>query len=258
MGRQRLVCTTTGNCRSSDIVDNYARNRYDVECAGLCVVLDESAKDREIDTLSALLIPDYRHKITGMIMLGDERQLEPTNTSAKGSVTFNPFNDRLSIPFLTRLKRQGFPCVELKEQHRMSCHISSWPSAEFYPHGAMRDGPGTSKRLKSCQPGLFACLKGILDGIGSPTQSSELEEDKRIRVQYLNVLGTRDLSKRSAFVREHPRFFFEHIYWPLLAYYGENMQENVMVICAYKGAVSFDELYLPPHNTNSCLEELLA
>ncbi|KAK4499399.1 hypothetical protein PRZ48_009913 [Zasmidium cellare] len=234
---QTLLCTTTGNVRTCDIIDNFARDRHDVKCAGLVLVIDESAKDREIDTLSALLIPDYRSKITGVVLLGDERQLEPTNTSAKGAVTFNPFKDRLSIPFLSRLKSQGFPCVELREQHRMSCHISAWPSRQFYPHGAMRDGPGTYKRLKSSQPGLFACLKGIMDSV-SPTQSSGAEEDldRRIRSHYFDVRGTRDNSKRSAFVREHPRFFFEHIYWPLRAYYGEKMQDNVMVICAYKGA----------------------
>ena len=94
--------------------------------------MDEACKDREIDTLSALLHPDWRAKITGMIMLGDERQLEPTNTCAKGRVQFNPFNERLNIPLLSRLKREGFPCVELVEQHRMNHHISAWPSKNFY------------------------------------------------------------------------------------------------------------------------------
>ena len=94
--------------------------------------MDEACKDREIDTLSTLLHPDWRAKITGMIMLGDERQLEPTNTCAKGRVQFNPFNERLNIPLLSRLKREGFPCVELVEQHRMNHHISAWPSKNFY------------------------------------------------------------------------------------------------------------------------------
>lgn len=167
-------------------------------------------------------------------MLGDERQLEPTNTSAKGKVEFNPFSGRLSLPFLTRLKRQGFPCVELKEQHRMSYHISRWPSATFYPDGAMRDGPGTFKTLKSTQPGLFACLKGILDGIGSRAQASDVAEDKRVRCQYLQVKGTR--SERR--VKEHPRLFFERIYWALFAYYGVSMNDSVMVVCAYKSEYS--------------------
>lgn len=163
-------------------------------------------------------------------MLGDERQLEPTNTSAKGQVAFNPFSGRLSLPFLTRLKRQGFSSVALTQQRRMSHHISRWPSATFYPDGAMRDGPGTFKTLKSTQPGLFACLKGILDGIGSHAQASEVEEDKRVRCQYLQVKGTRS-SRR---VIDHPRFFFQHVYWALHAYYGAKMSENIMVICAYK------------------------
>lgn len=239
MSKQRLVVTTTGNVRCDDIVNNFASNKHGVECKGMIVILDEACKDREIDSLSAILHPDWRAKITGMIMLGDERQLEPTNTCAKGRVQFNPFSERLNIPLLSRLKREGFPCVELVEQHRMSHHISSWPSKNFYGSG-MRDGEGTKGTLADKQPGLFACLKSILIGAGSTSfgaPSSEAKEDKSIRTHYLELRGTRDNSKKSAFVQEHVHVFFDRIYWKLRAYYGEKMEEQCMIIVAYKGAM---------------------
>lgn len=235
MSLQRMVCTTSGNVRTVDIIDNFARDKHDNFCNGLVIVIDEAAKDREVDTLSALLLPEWRDKCLGLVMLGDERQLQPTNTSAKGSLTFNAFIDRLSIPFISRLKRQGFPCQELREQHRMSHHISKWPSHNFYS-GTMRDGPGTKGLLRTKQPGLYACLRVILDSIGSVAQSSDMAEDQRVRSNYIQVLGSRDNSKRSPVVREHVKFFFNSIYWGLRAYWEEELSSNVMIICAYKGA----------------------
>ncbi|CAK4023898.1 Hypothetical predicted protein [Lecanosticta acicola] len=233
----RLIITTTGNVRTADIVENWALGKHGIECKGIVVILDEACKDREIDTLSALLWPVYRNKITGMVMLGDERQLEPTNTCAKGKTVYNPFSDRLNVPFLTRLKREGFPCTELVEQHRMSEHIAQWPTANFYPAG-MRNGPGTSQLLSEKQPGLHAVLVNILQSVGTniPARFSAVQQDKFIRAHYLEVHGVRDNSKQSAFVREHIKFFFDKCYWPLRAYYGAETFEKVMIICAYKEA----------------------
>ena len=111
----------------------------------------------------------------------------------------------------------------------------------------MRDGDGTKGTLADQQPGLFACLKSILTRAGSTAFAAgrnEIEQDKSIRTHYLELRGTRDTTKRSPFVQEHVHVFFDSIYWKLLAYYGEKMEEQVMVIVAYKGAVS---------GTNPCI-----
>lgn len=233
----RLIVTTTGNVRTGDIINNFASGKHNIAVQGMVVILDEACKDREIDTLSALLWPNFTQKITGMVMLGDERQLEPTNTCSKGKVTFNPFLERLSIPFMTRLKREGFPCTELKEQHRMSSRISEWPSKNFYPPG-MRDGPNTHRLLSEKQRGLYECMKKILASVGTklPADLTEQEEDKAVRARYLEVYGRRDNSARSAVVREHAKAFFEHCYPYLRAYYGTKTNDEVMIICAYKEA----------------------
>ncbi|KAF7198583.1 Helicase SEN1 [Pseudocercospora fuligena] len=234
----RMICTTTGNVRCTDIVENWAANKYGTETKGIVVVLDEACKDNEIDSVSALLHPEWRDKIHGMVMLGDERQLEPCNTGASGRMVFNYFNDRISIPLMSRLTREGFPCVQLLEQHRMSHHIAEWPFKEFYPTG-MRNGPSTYLTLRQKLPGLFDCLTGILKDLGTvftnPLQT-EAELDRSVRTHYLEIDGNRDNSKRSAFVLEHVRFFCDKIYWNLRAYFVEKTNEKVLVICAYKEA----------------------
>lgn len=57
-------------------------------------------------------------RVTDMLIC-DSRQLEPINTSPKAKALYSPFPHRKRISLFARLKRQGFPCVELKEQHRM-------------------------------------------------------------------------------------------------------------------------------------------
>ncbi|KJX92459.1 hypothetical protein TI39_contig5851g00006 [Zymoseptoria brevis] len=232
----RLVATTTGNFRCDDIVNNWAMEKHGVECRGIIYVLEEGCKDTEIDSISPMVFPEYRHKITGVVMLGDERQLEPCNTSAKGQLCFNNFTDRLSIPLLSRLKAEGFPCTELVVQHRMSKHIAHWPSQNFYA-GGMLNGPGTEHTLAHKKPGLYYCAMNIISRLDASfnTTTDPVNQDKALRTHYFSIAGTRDSSKRSPFVNEHVRFFFNEIFWDLHAYYGESMNENVMIIVAYKG-----------------------
>lgn len=257
IARSRMIVTTTGNVMSMDIQDNWAQGLFNISCKGVVIILDEACKDKEIDTLAALMCPALRNKITGMVMVGDERQLEPTNVSAKGAVQFNPFNDRLGIPLLSRLKRQGFGCVELLEQHRMvgflkpreaadfvltseqSHHIADFPFRVFYANG-MRSSASTYVTLRNKLPGLHACLAKICESHLPSTFCSyhPALQDLCIRTKYVQVAGRRDNSTRSAVVREHIVAFFERIYWHLHAYFQEKTQQNVMIICAYKGAVS--------------------
>lgn len=143
IAHQKCIVSTTGNVRCSEIVDYWARDLYGTECYGIAIVVDEACKDREIDTLAMMPSEEHIDKIRGIIMLGDEthvqhaftsekalrltnviRQLAPTNMSSKDKAEFNTFPERESIALFAPLKGQGFPCTELKEQHRMVSEIS--------------------------------------------------------------------------------------------------------------------------------------
>jgi senataxin len=116
----------------------------------------------------------------------------------------------------------------------MNGHIAKFPSDNFYA-GSMLNGPGTDNLLK---PGLHNILKTIITRL-DPTFDTTVDAnilDRFLRAHYFQVHGERDSSKRSPFVREHVRFFFEHIYPYLHAYFGETMYDNVMIIVAYKGS----------------------
>lgn len=119
IARHRFLVTTTGNVYNSDIQDFWAQDLYNVPCQGVIVIVDEACKDNEIDTLGALMCRGFRHKVVGLVMVGDNRQLKPTDTASRGQVIFSPFPQRKSLPLLSRLKDEGHPCVEMLEQHRM-------------------------------------------------------------------------------------------------------------------------------------------
>ncbi|KAM3419821.1 hypothetical protein BST61_g3152 [Cercospora zeina] len=237
VARSRLIVTTTGNVHTPDIQENWAQDMHGVKCKGVVVILDEACKDHEIDTLGPLMCPGFRSKVTGMIMVGDDRQLEPTDTSAKGRVSFSLFPGRSSMPFATRLKSEGHPCVELLEQHRMSVRIADWPFSNFYPPG-MRSSANTYRTLREKLPGLRTCLaKTLGKDLGHLSQLySAADEDDFLRSHYVQVEGRRVKRNLSTVVREHILAFFNKIFWDLHAYFGSEMHDNVTVIVAYKEA----------------------
>ncbi|USW54916.1 Putative P-loop containing nucleoside triphosphate hydrolase, DNA2/NAM7 helicase, helicase [Septoria linicola] len=239
VARNRLLVTTTGNVYSSDIQDFWAQDLHGVKCHGVVVIIDEACKDNEIDTLGPLMCAGFRSKITGMVMVGDDRQLEPTDTSAKGRVQFNPFPGRITMPFASRLKSQGHPCVELLEQHRMSSCIAAWPFNAFYPPG-MRSSASTRRTLAEKYPGLRRCLAKTLgrdEGHLSRLYSDQ-DQDALLRTHYIQVAGKRVKRNLSTVVREHIVAFFNQIFWYLHAYYGTDLYDNVTIIVAYKEARS--------------------
>jgi senataxin len=104
----------------------------------------------------------------------------------------------------------------------------------------MRDAASTGLTLHEKQPGLHACLAKICEGHLAHRWpfDDKIQQDILLRTKYVEIAGTRDNSKLSAVVREHILAFFNHIFWPLHAYYGEKLHENVMIICAYRAARS--------------------
>ena len=70
MNQNRFVVTTTGNVRCSEIITNWAP---DSRCRGIVYMLDEACKDKEIDTLTALLSKEFQRKIIRVVMTGDDK-----------------------------------------------------------------------------------------------------------------------------------------------------------------------------------------
>ncbi|KAK3678272.1 hypothetical protein LTR78_001567 [Recurvomyces mirabilis] len=233
LAHQRLVCTTTGNVACTELALSWAVDDDDlgVRCAGVLLVVDEACKDQEIATLSSIFVK--KHKLVGVVMVGDKKQLEPTVSSqGKGSI-FNHFSERASIPLLSRLKRGGFPCVELVEQHRMNVHVAKWPSKVFHADKS-RHHKDCYHPLAEAKPGLDNCLRTMFLAF-LLVGTREALTDEQLRTAYFEVPGTRRPSSNgtSWVVREHIRPFFERISWHLNAYYRGKTAENVMVIAAY-------------------------
>lgn len=169
-------------------------------------------------------------------------------------MVFSTFPHRESISLFARLKAEGFPCTELKEQHRMvglrvnsklfaklmiiqnQC-ISRFIFENFYPEG-MRNSPEMRIPLIKDEPVLFECLQQFIrDSSGKPALQLKGAD---LRTHYLQIKGVRkqEPDSGSSYVREHIQVFFNTIFWYLHAYYGKRMQENVMIIAAYGYAVS--------------------
>ncbi|KAK4554491.1 hypothetical protein LTR86_008345 [Recurvomyces mirabilis] len=233
LAHQRLVCTTTGNVACTELALSWAIDDDDlgVRCAGVLLVVDEACKDQEIATLSSIFVK--KHKLVGVVMVGDEKQLEPTVSSQGKGLIFNHFPERAGIPLLSRLKRGGFPCVELVEQHRMNFHVAKWPSKVFYDD-KLRHHKDCYHPLAEAKPDLANCLRTMFCAI-PPAGTRGTLTDEQLRNAYFEVSGTRRPSSNgtSWVVREHIHFFFERIFWHLNAYYRGKTAEHVMVIAAY-------------------------
>lgn len=184
----------------------------------------------------------------GAFLFGDDKQLQPTNTSSKGEVVFNAFRDRLDISLPVRLMREGFPCYRLVEQRRMHASLAAYPNHKIYDD-MLRNGPGTSDDLESRKPGLAETLSEILlqsNSLADPEREqfrTQLKKsDNRLRLHWLEVHGSRKVHPvtNSSTVTEHVDTFFSKIYPKLRGHFdriGEKMGKSVMIICAYSYAL---------------------
>ena len=99
----------------------------------------------------------------------------------------------------------------------------------------MRNASSTYQTLTEKLPGLRRCLERLLQDFGAAPELS----DEQLRTRYFCIKGARKINDQngSVVVREHIKFFFEHMFGHLLAYYGEKTSENVMISTAYGEAV---------------------
>ncbi|KAH9833625.1 AAA domain, partial [Teratosphaeria destructans] len=245
VGLNRFMITTTTTARSSDMTQNWyePKSTYGVPRVGVIVFVDEAAKDLESQCWAGVVCDKWAASVSGLVMFGDDKQLRPTNTCSRGTVTFNAFNDRLNIDLPSRLVREGFPVYHLLEQRRMHRAISAFPNRHVY-NNKLRDGPGTDAGLDEKLPGLKQVLINIQADHGIRDQSERkaykyAANDAMARLHWVEVQHgerVRNPATQSICVHEHVDVFFAKIYPSLRDYFrrsGKKLSDNVMVICAY-------------------------
>lgn len=178
-------------------------------------------------------------------LLTSNRQLRPPNKSADRKVQYNHYLKRLDISLPLRLKREGWPCFELKEQYRMHACIADFPNRNIYD-GQLRNGPVTYKTLEQTTPGLRAVLLDIImeygtEGDVDPSQYRLTASDAELRLHWIEVYGQRVKDRSPWAVKEHSDVVLNQIMPQLCKYFndkGEKTSESLMIIAAYNYQVS--------------------
>ena len=243
----RYAITTTGNVRCTELMQNFGRNEDGTldDCKGIIVFVDEACKDVEQNVWAGIVCEAWSPKIQGAIMLGDDKQLKPINKSSRGALEFNPYNGRLEVSLPMRLVREGKPCIELREQMRMHESISDFPNKWFYDRRLI-NGPGTRDTLESVMPGLQAVLLEIILGTTPSNAAPRLLNTGRpdleilARNHYVQVAGAVEYNdSRSKRIKKHADTFFDKIFPKLHGYFGDRMEDNVMIVISYSFALFY-------------------
>ncbi|KAI7476554.1 hypothetical protein KC351_g9390 [Hortaea werneckii] len=231
----KVVSTTTGNARADPLRESFASGLYGQEVKGVVVIVDEAAKDLEINIFNAVFEQAWNCKVSGLICLGDEEQLKPTNTCAFGPVQFAEFRRRGDISLPKRLIAEGFQSVvHLKEQNRMHPDVAEFVNKSVYK-GVLRNAPATQQTLKQQYSGLAETLRRILVDLHCISEAGDAPE-RTLRVHYLELEAERRLNQqtKSAVVLEIAELFMESIWPKLHELFGSKMSANVFVIVAYR------------------------
>ncbi|KAI6816279.1 hypothetical protein KC365_g15540 [Hortaea werneckii] len=236
----RFMITTTGNARAAELLERFGRdmNGHNT-CKGMIVFVDEACKDQEVNVWAPIVCEAWADKVKGVVLFGDEEQLNPTNTNAKtkeGRPRFNPYSDRWSLPLPTRLVRQGFPYVALRTQMRMHKDLASFVSRCFY-EGTLANGIGTDITLEEREPGLQKVLTRIIaDQITDPAAAEKYLEDESEEKarQHWVELSEKDIGRYIENGRGSRCFeafadvFFDSIFPSLHKHFGDRLEANVM------------------------------
>ncbi|KAI7182729.1 hypothetical protein KC363_g8613 [Hortaea werneckii] len=231
----KVVSTTTGNARADPLRESFASGLYGQEVKGVVVIVDEAAKDLEINIFNAVFEQAWNCKVSGLICLGDEEHLKPTNTCAFDPVQFAEFRRRGDISLPKRLIAEGFQSVvHLKEQNRMHPDVAEFVNKSVYK-GVLRNAPATQQTLKQQYPGLAETLRRILVDLQCISEAGDAPE-RTLRVHYLELEAERRLNQqtKSAVVLEIAELFMESIWPKLHELFGSKMSANVFVIVAYR------------------------
>ncbi|KAI7090632.1 hypothetical protein KC356_g1315 [Hortaea werneckii] len=235
----RFMITTTGNARSAELLANFGKdNDGEDNCKGMIVFVDEACKDHEVNLWAPIVCEAWSAKVKGVVLFGDEKQLDPANTNAKnttGKPQFNPYSDRLSLSLPTRLVRQGFPYLALDTQMRMHQDLADFVNRSFY-EGALANGSGTEVTLEEREAGLQKVLTRIIaDQITDPaTAKKYLEDESEAKArQHWIELSEDDIGDVSSYghsvcYEAFADVFFDSIFPGLHEHFGDRLEANVM------------------------------
>ena len=131
IANSRFIATTANNVASKDMHTNWAPAS---STHGVSIVGDEAVLQAEADSwISTAPSVSWADKVVAWVHLGDEKQLAPFNATPRiGDQIYNELGERLGVALFTRLRRLGFPTVELKEQARMHPELAEFPNSHFY------------------------------------------------------------------------------------------------------------------------------
>lgn len=71
-------------------------------------------------------------KIQGLVLAGDNRQLQPTVISHSPSIKINEFASQLTLSLMSRLIAGNTPMFHLITQHRMRSALAYFPNNRTY------------------------------------------------------------------------------------------------------------------------------
>ncbi|GAB1735355.1 hypothetical protein NU219Hw_g2991t1 [Hortaea werneckii] len=231
----RVISATTVNACAESLRENFASGLHGQKVKGVVVIVDEAAKDLEINIFNAVFEQAWNCKVSGLICLGDEQQLKPTNNCACDPVQFAEFRRRGDISLPKRLVAEGFQSVvHLKEQNRMHPDLTEFVKKYFYKE-SLCNAPATQQTLEQQYPGLAKTLRRILMDLHCIPEAGDAPE-MMLRMHYLELEAERRLNQRtkSAVVLEVAELFMESIWPKLHELFGDKMSANVFVIVAYR------------------------
>ncbi|KAL3463831.1 hypothetical protein BJX64DRAFT_287049 [Aspergillus heterothallicus] len=135
----RVIICTNNTCGDPLVAPNFGEN-----ATGILVIRDEDPKEMEASTWIPLTKLEASRRTSGVIIIGDEKQLTPTVLANQGEKRYNEFGDQNEMPFMTRLLRMKYPSIALTEQFRYREEFVPWLNHRTYAN-KLNSHPSTRK-----------------------------------------------------------------------------------------------------------------
>lgn len=159
-----IVCTnnTAGNALISSNFGQHAM--------GILIIRDEDPKELEANSWIPIAKLEASDRITGVVAVGDEKQLAPTVLSNQGEKRYNEFANQLELPFVSRLLKMNYPSILLTQQFRYRQCFVSWLNKRTYA-GQLTSHPSTGSIKTNAN--YTKAVKAVL-GVNQPFANLDL------------------------------------------------------------------------------------
>ncbi|KAI9369379.1 P-loop containing nucleoside triphosphate hydrolase protein [Aspergillus egyptiacus] len=146
-------------CTNNNAGSNLVASHFGLNAKGIIVIRDEDTKELEVNGWIPVAKLAAADKVTGVILVGDRKQLKPTVLSHQGPPFYNEFSEQMTLSLTERLLRTGHPCLTLSEQRRFRPVFAQWLNQRVY-NGIMRSHKSTN--LIRVHPGWATMMKTYL------------------------------------------------------------------------------------------------